>query len=101
MKIEHLEIKLLKRLSIWTLKPPTVKPCSGEGMSQIPKASVTVVERSGTELMTAELGQKGTYPGNKSLNGSRAGVRGGAGFQSSTGYLWGCQRCFSWSQGVR
>ena len=58
MKIEHLEIKLLKRLSIWTLKPPTVNPWSGEGMSQIPKASVTVVERSGTELMTAELGQK-------------------------------------------
>lgn len=54
MKIKQLEIKLLKRLSIWTLKPPTVKPRSREGMSQIPKASVTVVEWSGTEWMTVQ-----------------------------------------------
>lgn len=54
MKIKQLEIKLLKRLSIWTLKPPMVNPWRRGGMSQIPKASVTVVERSGTEWMTVQ-----------------------------------------------
>ncbi|KAG5205401.1 hypothetical protein JEQ12_018651 [Ovis aries] len=49
MKIKQLEIKLLKKLSIWTLKPPMVNPWRRGGMSQIPKAPVTVVERSGTE----------------------------------------------------
>lgn len=54
MKIKQLETKVLERLSTWTLKPPMVMPCGGEGMSQTPKAFMTVVEWSGTEWMTVQ-----------------------------------------------
>lgn len=44
MKIKQLETKVLEKLSTWTLKPPMVMPWGGEGMSQTPKAFMTVVE---------------------------------------------------------
>lgn len=97
MKIKKLKAKALKGFFTWIYKPPTVMTWIKKGDESDTENFHECGRITWNQVDDCRIGREGTYPGSKSLNGSRADIRGGTQFRSNIWELQGSQYCLLWS----